>query len=83
MIDPAHHIAENPLRVIVELFANFLFRKIDAISEWRRQQLVEIAGVLAFELLLTRKDIGRAAGLVFTGAYIGFILMLAENAGAF
>jgi hypothetical protein len=33
--------------------------------------------------VLTRRDIGRLTGLLFNLAYIGFILLLAYNAGAF
>ena len=42
-----------------------------------------IAAIALAYFVLTRRDIGRIAGLIFTGAYIGFILMLAHNAGAF
>ena len=42
-----------------------------------------IAAIALAAFVLTRKNIGRVPGLIFTGAYIGFILMLAENAGAF
>ncbi len=45
--------------------------------------VMAISAIALSAFVLTRKDIGRAAGLIFTGAYIGFILMLAENAGAF
>lgn len=33
--------------------------------------------------VITRRDIGRLTGCLFTAAYIGFILLLAKNAGAF
>jgi len=45
--------------------------------------VMAVAAIALAAFVLTRKDIGRVAGLIFTGAYIGFILMLAENAGAF
>ena len=42
-----------------------------------------IAAIALLIFVLMRKEINRVTGLIFTGAYIGFILMLAENAGAF
>ena len=41
------------------------------------------AAVVLSAFVLTRRDIGRLTGLLFTIAYIGFILLLAKNAGAF
>lgn len=45
--------------------------------------VMAITAIALAAFVLTRKNIGRVPGLIFTGAYIGFILMLAENAGAF
>ncbi|PQA86150.1 calcium/sodium antiporter [Hyphococcus luteus] len=45
--------------------------------------VMTFAAIVLSAFVLTRKDIGRLSGLVFTAGYIGFILLLAKNAGAF
>lgn len=42
-----------------------------------------VAALALSAFVLTRKDIGRVSGLLFTLAYVGFILLLSKNAGAF
>ncbi len=45
--------------------------------------VMAIAAIILAGFVITRRDIGRLTGLLFTVAYIGFILLLAHNAGAF
>lgn len=45
--------------------------------------IMVIAAVILAAFVLTRRDIGRLWGLAFTAAYIGFIVLLASNAGVF
>lgn len=45
--------------------------------------VMAIAAVTLAAFVLTRRDIGRISGILFVAAYVGFILVLARNAGAF
>ena len=45
--------------------------------------VMALAAIVLSAFVITRKDIGRITGLLFTAGYIGFILLLAKNAGAF
>lgn len=45
--------------------------------------IMAISALALAVFVITRKDIGRLTGCLFTSAYIGFILLLAKNAGAF
>jgi cation:H+ antiporter len=45
--------------------------------------VMAVAAIILSAFVLTRKDIGRVWGLVFTAAYVAFIALLAYNAGAF
>lgn len=45
--------------------------------------VMTVAALILAAFVLTRRDIGRITGLLFTLAYISFILLLAHNAGAF
>lgn len=42
-----------------------------------------LCAIILSAYVIARKDIGRFAGVLFTAGYIGFILLLAKNAGAF
>ncbi len=45
--------------------------------------VMAFAAIVLAAFVLTRRNIGRLTGLLFTAGYIGFILLLAQNAGAF
>ncbi|MEO1137149.1 MAG: calcium/sodium antiporter [Pseudomonadota bacterium] len=45
--------------------------------------IMTVAALILAVFILTRRDIGRLWGLIFTAAYVLFIVLLASNAGVF
>jgi hypothetical protein len=57
LIDPAHDIAQQPLRVVVEFLAHFVFRPVRARRQRHGQQRVQPGRFLLRHVLLDGEDI--------------------------
>ena len=57
LIDPAHHVAENALGVVIQLLLNVMLRPVQALGPGDREEVVEIGVGPRLQFRLPRRDI--------------------------